>query len=94
MKTQKILSGEIMEKLLAKKALLRPADQPNSDPEIAELEQETLRRINTLGIGPMGFGGRITALAVHAEMMPSHITSLPIAVNLQCYNARHKEVIL
>lgn len=80
--------------LLAKKALLRPVARPNPDPEIAELEQEILERINALGIGPMGFGGRITALAVQAEVMPAHIASLPVAVNLQCHNARHKEAIL
>jgi len=80
--------------LLAKKALLRSVGKPNPDPEIAELEQEILERINALGIGPMGFGGRITALAVQAEVMPAHIASLPVAVNLQCHNARHKEVIL
>jgi len=80
--------------LLAKKALLRSVARPNPDPEIAELEQEILERINALGIGPMGFGGRITALAVQAEVMPAHIASLPVAVNLQCHNARHKEAIL
>ena len=80
--------------LLAKKALLRPVGKPNPDPEVAELEQEILARINALGIGPMGFGGRITALAVQAEVMPAHIGSLPVAINLQCYNARHEEAIL
>jgi fumarate hydratase subunit alpha len=80
--------------LLAKKALLRKVAEPNPDSEIAELEKETLARVNALGIGPMGFGGTTTALAVHAEVMPAHIGSLPVAVNLQCYNARHKEVIL
>ncbi|MFC2060251.1 fumarate hydratase [Chloroflexota bacterium] len=80
--------------LLAKKALLRPIAKPNPDPEIARLETEILGRINALGIGPLGFGGRITALAVHAEVMPTHIASLPVAVNLQCHSARHKETIL
>jgi len=80
--------------LLAKKALLRKVAQPNPDPEIAELEKEILGRVNALGIGPMGFGGTTTALAVHAEVMPTHITSLPVAVNLQCHSARHKEAIL
>jgi len=80
--------------LLAKKALLRPVGKPSPNPEIAGLEQEILERINALGIGPMGFGGRITALAVQAEVMPAHIASLPVAVNLQCHNARHKEAIL
>jgi fumarate hydratase subunit alpha len=80
--------------LLAKKALLRSAAKPNPDPEIAELEEEILGRINALGIGPMGFGGSTTALAVHAEVMPAHIASLPVAVNLQCHNARHQEAVL
>ena len=80
--------------LVAKKALLRPVAKPNPNPEIAELEQEILARINDLGIGPLGFGGRTTALAVHAEVMPAHIASLPVAVNLQCHSARHKEITL
>ncbi len=80
--------------LLAKKALLREVAKPNPDPEIAELEKEILSRINALGIGPLGFGGRITALAVQAEVMPTHLASLPVAVNLQCHSARHKEAIL
>ncbi len=80
--------------LLAKKSLLRPVAQPNPDPEIRELEQEILRRINDLGIGPLGFGGRTTALSVHAEVMPTHIASLPVAVNLQCHSARHQETTL
>jgi len=80
--------------LLAKKALLRPVAKPNADPEIAGLEQEVLGRINALGIGPMGFGGRTTALAVPAEVVPTHIASLPVAINLQCHSARHKETIL
>ena len=80
--------------LLAKKALLRKVGEPNPDAEAAELEKEILRRINNLGIGPMGFGGRTTALAVHVEVFPSHIASLPIAVNLVCHSARHKEAIL
>ncbi len=80
--------------LLAKKALLREVAKPSPDPEIAELERETLARVNALGIGPLGFGGSTTALAVHAEVMPTHIASLPVAVNLQCHSARHKEAIL
>lgn len=80
--------------LLAKKALLRKVAEPNPDSEIAQLEKETLARVNALGIGPMGFGGTTTALALHAEVMPAHIGSLPVAVNLQCYNARHKEAVL
>ncbi len=80
--------------LLAKKALLREVAKPSADPEIAELEQEVLARVNELGIGPMGFGGRVTALAVHTEVAPTHIASLPVAVNLQCHSARHKEIVL
>jgi fumarate hydratase subunit alpha len=80
--------------LLAKKALLRKVAEPNHDPETAELEREILNKVNALGIGPMGFGGRTTALAVHAEVMPAHIGSLPVAVNLQCHSSRHKEAIL
>lgn len=80
--------------LLAKKALVRKVGEPNPDPEVAELEKEILNRVNNLGIGPMGYGGRITALAVHAEVFPAHIASLPVAVNLQCWCARHKEAIL
>jgi len=79
---------------LAKKALLRKVAEPNPDPEIAELEREILARVNALGIGPLGFGGTTTALAVHAEVMPTHIASLPVAVNLQCHSARHKEAVL
>jgi fumarate hydratase subunit alpha len=80
--------------LMAKKALLRKVGQPNPDPEVAELEKEVLTRVNALGVGPMGFGGSTTALAVHAEVSPTHITSLPVAINLQCHSARHKEVTL
>jgi fumarate hydratase subunit alpha len=61
---------------------------------VAELEIELLRRINNLGIGPGGLGGRITALAVHVETMPAHIASMPVAVNMQCHSARHKEAVL
>ncbi len=79
---------------IAKRALLRPAGQPSPDPETAELEAELLDRINALGIGPQGLGGSITALAVHVETHPAHIASLPVAVNLQCHSARHKEAEL
>ncbi len=79
---------------IAKKALLRKVGEPNPDPEIAELEREILRRINNLGIGAMGYGGRITALAVHAEVFPAHIASLPVAVNIQCWCARRKEATI
>lgn len=80
--------------LLAKRALLRQVGEPNPNAEFAQLEKEILKRVNNLGIGPMGYGGRITALAVHVEVFPAHIASLPVAVNLQCHSARHKEAIL
>jgi len=80
--------------ILAKKALLRPVGSENPDEELNALEKEWLERINRLGIGPQGLGGRITSLAVHINMMPCHIASLPVAVNVQCHAARHKEVEL
>lgn len=80
--------------LLAKKSLLRPLDKENSDPELREMEEEILQKINNLGIGPQGFGGRTTALAVHIEMEPCHIASLPVAVNINCHAARHAEAVL
>ncbi len=80
--------------LLAKVALLRSVGEPNADAETAQLEAEILARVNCLGIGPQGFGGRITSLAVHVEAFPAHIASLPVAVNLQCHSARHKEAVL
>ena len=79
---------------LAKRALLRPLGKPNDDPELAELEAKALEEINRLGIGPLGIGGRFTALAVQAEAMATHIASLPVAVNLQCHSIRHKEATL
>jgi len=80
--------------LLAKRALLRELGTPHPDPEVADLEREILARVNDLGIGPQGLGGRITALAVHVEVMPCHMGSLPVGVNIQCHSARHKEVVL
>jgi len=80
--------------ILAKRALLRRVAEPSPDPEIAELEKELLQRINGTGVGPGGVGGRITSLAVHVETFPAHIASLPVAVNLQCHSARHKEAVL
>lgn len=80
--------------MLAKHALLRPVGASNPDPEVALLEQELLKRVNQLGIGPQGLGGRVTALAVHAEVFPAHIASLPVGVNIQCHSARHKEATL
>lgn len=80
---------------LAKQALLRPVGQPNADPQLAAFEQELLTAINALGIGPHGFGGRTTALAVHVETYATHIASLPVAVNLQCGPAaRHRSITL
>jgi len=80
--------------MLAKKALLRKIGEPSPDAEVAELEREILRRINNLGIGAMGYGGRVTALAVNVEVLPAHIASMPVAVNLNCHSSRHKEAIL
>ncbi len=80
--------------LLAKQALLRRIGEPSPDTETAQLEEELLGRINDLGIGPQGLGGRITALAVHIEVFPAHIASLPVAVSLQCHSARHREALL
>lgn len=74
---------------LAKKALMRPVDQRNSEDFYAELENELLEKINALGIGPQGFGGRTTALAVNIEKFPTHIAGLPVAVNINCHVTRH-----
>jgi fumarate hydratase subunit alpha len=80
--------------LLAKHTLLREVGQPSTDPEVAELEADILKRVNRIGIGPQGFGGLTTALAVHVETFPCHIASMPVAVNIQCHSARHKEAVL
>lgn len=80
--------------LLAKKSLMRPLGAPNSDAKIAEIEQRILQRINREGQGVMGWGGVNTALAVHMETYPTHIASLPVAVNIQCHAHRHKEIEL
>jgi len=81
--------------VMAKKALLRPVGEQNRVDERAEqIEKELFEGINSLGIGPAGLGGRVTALAVHIEMMPCHIASLPVAVNIQCHVARYKEIVL
>ncbi len=80
--------------LLAKRALLREVGKTNPDPEVAALEADILKRINASGIGPQGFGGNTTALAVHVETFPAHIASMPVAVNIQCHSARHKEAEL
>ncbi len=79
---------------IAKRALLRPVGRPSPDPEVAALEADILARVNRLGIGPAGLGGRWTALAVHVETYPCHIASMPVAVNIQCHSARHKEAVL
>lgn len=80
--------------ILAKKAILRKIGEPNKNPLYAQLEKELLDEINTLRIGPMGLGGKVTALAVHIEYYPCHIASLPVAVNIQCHSARHKEAVI
>lgn len=80
--------------LIAKKALLRKAGEPSPDPEVADLEREILQRVNNLGIGAMGYGGTVTALAVHVETFPCHIASMPVAVNMQCWCARRGEALL
>ena len=79
---------------LAKKALTRPSGEPNPDPELAALEKELLEEINATGIGPAGYGGRVTALAVHVESFPTHIAAFPVAVNLDCHSHRTSSVEL
>lgn len=80
--------------LLAKKSLMRSLDEYNENPYYEELEKEMLEKVNDLGIGPQGFGGRTTALKVNIEYYPTHIAGLPVAVNINCHATRHKEVIL
>ena len=80
--------------LLAKKSLLRPLGSKNPDLELDQLEFDLLTEINKLGIGPQGLGGRTTSLAVHILMIPGHIASFPLAVNIQCHAQRHKEAII
>jgi fumarate hydratase subunit alpha len=79
---------------IAKKALFRKVGEPSPDPEVADLEKEILGKVNNLGIGAMGYGGTVTALAVHVETFPCHIASMPVAVNMQCWCARHAEAVL
>ena len=80
--------------LMAKHSLTRECGAHSPDPMLAQMETELLERINDLGIGPQGLGGRTTALAVHIEQMPTHIAGLPVAVNMQCHAARHKSATI
>ncbi len=80
--------------LLAKKALMRSTEERNPDPYYAALEEEMLEKINQLGIGPQGFGGRTTALALNIETMPTHIAGMPCAVNINCHVTRHKTEVI
>ena len=80
--------------ILAKKALLRQVGEKSADPDAAALEEEMLARINREGRGVQGMGGDTTALAVQVETFPTHIASLPVAVNIQCHAHRHKEIVL
>ncbi|NLK71968.1 MAG: fumarate hydratase [Clostridiales bacterium] len=88
--------GGTMEKatILAKKALLRNIGEGNRDEHIRAMEKEILEKVNKLGIGPQGFGGTSTALAVHIEKYPTHIAGLPVAVNINCHVSRHRETTL
>lgn len=80
--------------LLAKKALMRPLDSANPDPYYRDLEADLLAKINALGIGPQGFGGRTTALGVKIETLPTHIAGMPCAVNINCHVTRHKTEVI
>ncbi len=80
--------------LLAKKALMRPVDTTNPDPYYADLEKEMLQKINELGIGPQGFGGRTTAIGLNIETMPTHIAGMPCAINISCHVTRHKTEVI
>ncbi len=80
--------------LLSKIALCRPTDEPNKLPYYADMEKELLERVNELGIGPQGFGGRATALSVNIETAPTHIAGLPVAVNIGCHVTRHKTAVI
>jgi fumarate hydratase subunit alpha len=79
---------------LAKKALIRPINIRNKNEYYSDLEEELLDKINKLGIGPQGFGGKTTALGLNIETYPTHIAGLPVAVNINCHATRHKEIIL
>lgn len=80
--------------LLAKKALMRPVDFENEDPYYADLEKEMLEKINQLGIGPQGFGGKTTAIGLNIETMPTHIAGMPCAINISCHVTRHKTEVI
>ena len=80
--------------LLAKKALMRPVDTSNPDPYYSDLEKEMLQKINELGIGPQGFGGRTTAIGLNIETMPTHIAGMPCAINISCHVTRHKTEVI
>ena len=80
--------------LLAKKALMRPIDSSHPDPYYADLEDEMLERINALGIGPQGFGGKTTALGLNIETLPTHIAGMPCAININCHVTRHKTEVI
>lgn len=80
--------------LLAKKALMRPVDSENSDSFYADLEKEMLEKINELGIGPQGFGGKTTAIGLNIETMPTHIAGMPCAINISCHVTRHKTEVI
>ena len=80
--------------LLAKKALMRPLDSKNPDPFYADLEVEMLEKINELGIGPQGFGGKTTAIGLNIETLPTHIAGMPCAININCHVTRHKSEVI
>lgn len=80
--------------LLAKKALMRPVDSENPDPFYADLEKEMLEKINKLGIGPQGFGGKTTAIGLNIETLPTHIAGMPCAININCHVTRHKSEVI
>ena len=80
--------------LLAKKAMIRKIGTKNKDERYAKLEEELLEEVNKLGIGPAGYGGKTTALSLNIENYPTHIAGMPVAVNICCHVARHKEAVL
>ena len=80
--------------LLAKKAIMRPLDSHHPDPFYAQLEEEMLQKVNELGIGPQGFGGKTTAIGLNIETLPTHIAGMPCAININCHVTRHKTEVL